>query len=128
MEMTEGLLASGKIKEHRSFFGLFSSFTYSETGGKLQCAQPEYGQQSGPALKMIASAKAGTVAETMARAGKLHTQPNGSFRLDVVYSAERDFVAVQLFHYADYHFTAASVVNVFEGEEASLLVSALVAE
>lgn len=54
-----------------------------------------------------------------------HSEPNGNIRLDVVFSADKKFAAVQLFQFVPYAYNPVSLVHYYADDDVTALASFL---
>lgn len=105
------------ISVKKSFFGLFTTATFKPTASKLKCEMLYYNTEYANLLLQLLRSKGKELEQVLAQP-KPTEDFNGGERLDCSYSDDGSFVALQLFHYADFQFFPRTEVFYFYGTEA----------
>lgn len=105
------------ISVTKSFFGLFTTATFKPTASKLKCEMLYYNTEYANLLLQLLRSKGKELEQVLAQP-KPTEDFNGGERLDCCYSDDGSFVALQLFHYADFQFFPRTEVYYFYGTEA----------
>ena len=125
LEMGKAVSALPYINIEKSFFGLKQTIVYKPTNSEVQIVQYEYAADNGTMIQKLLNTKPSEAAELAEKVSMLDKTPMGNFRLDVCVSADKQFVALQLFQYSNLMFHPATDVKVYQGEDAKLMASIL---
>ena len=125
LEMGKAVSALPYINIEKSFFGLKQTIVYKPTNSEVQIAQYEYAADNGTMIQKLLNTKPSEAAELAEKVSMLDKSPMGNFRLDACVSADKQFVALQLFQYSNLMFHPATDVKVYQGEDAKLMASIL---
>lgn len=119
MKMGEAVASHPNINVKTSWFGLKKDFVYTPTGNKLKGYELNIKGDGCRIANNLITAKTGHDLDTMIeKKERLIDNPNGNERMDIVLSADRQFVALQLFRYENYLFVEVGEPKFFEGEDA----------
>ena len=105
------------ISVKKSFFGLFTTATFKPTASKLKCEMLYYNTEHANLLLQLLHC-GGKERNQVCAQHRPVQDLNGGERLDCCYSNNGSFVALQLFHYADFQFFPRTEVYYFYGTEA----------
>ena len=119
MKMGEAVASHPNISVKTSWFGLKKDFVYTPTGNKLKGYEMSIKSDGCRIANNLITAKTEHDLDTMIeKKERLIDNPNGNERMDIVLSADRQFVALQLFRYENYLFVEVGEPKFFEGEDA----------
>ena len=122
LQMWNSICSDTRINVNKSFFGLCQKVVYQSTNSALNAKVLEFSTDDGEVVKRIL----GTPIEKLASvAGSQHPKPtiNGGYLAEVCISADKNFVAVQLFQFSQLNYVAITEVCTFEGSSASLIAN-----
>ena len=105
----------------KSFFGLFANAYYNVTNTQIDSYENSYSRETGERIKPLFSVGDKYVIGCTKDIGSLHQQPNGNYRLDICISRDRQFIALQLFHFENLMYRPVTDVGYFEGEQAEAI-------
>ena len=105
----------------KSFFGLFANAYYNVTNSQIDSYENSYSRETGERIKPLFSVGDKYVIGCAKDIGSLHQQPNGNYRLDICISRDRQFIALQLFHFENLMYRPVTDVRYFEGEQAEAI-------
>ena len=105
----------------KSFFGLFANAYYNVTNSQIDSYENSYSRETGERIKPLFSVGDKYVIGCTKDIGSLHQQPNGNYRLDICISRDRQFIALQLFHFENLMYRPVTDVRYFEGEQAEAI-------
>ncbi len=125
LEMGHTVSALPYISIEKSFLGLKQTIIYKPTNSEVQIAQYEYAADDGAVIQKLLNTKPSEAAALAAKVSMLDKTPMGNFRLDACVSADKQFVALQLFQYSNLMFHPATDVKVYQGDDAKLMASIL---
>lgn len=125
IEMGKTVSALPYINIEKSFFGLKQTICYKPTNSEVQIVQYEYAADNGATIQKLLNTKPAEAAALIEKVRMLDKAPMGNFRLDACVSADKQFVALQLFQYSNLMFHPATDVKIYQGEDAKLMASIL---
>ena len=105
----------------KSFFGLFANAYYNVTNSQIDSYENSYSRETGERIKPLFSVEDKYVIGCAKDIGSLYQQPNGNYRLDICISRDRQFIALQLFHFENLMYRPVTDVRYFEGEQAEAI-------
>ena len=105
----------------KSLFGLFAKSYYNVTKSQIGSYENSYSRETGERIKPLFSIGDKYVIGCTKDIGLLHQQPNGNYRLDICISRDRQFIALQLFHFENLMYRPVTDVRYFEGEQAEAI-------
>lgn len=117
-------MAHPEISVKKSLFGLKTSAVYTPTGSSLQVKVKEYSPETGSKLEHILQSDPEAVPELIAH-NDLAAASLGQVRLEACISADKQFAAVQLLHYAQLSYAPTTEMIVFKGKAAEAIASIL---
>lgn len=120
LQMAAHLAADPRISTQKSLFGLVNTTTYVPTGSKITAVKHEFKLEQGSDIEHALNTTKGNPAALLAELGYMEPAAIGNYLLEACYSADRNFVAMQMFQYAQLRYQPVTDVHVFEGEEAKL--------
>lgn len=119
MPMGEALVAHPSIHEKKTFFGLKKEAYYAPTNSIIKGYDFYPTEGSTHLVKQLMSTEKVEEATHLAESGKkIEYRDNGTERLDVCLSKDRQFIALQCFCYENYYYRKTTEVKYFEGEAA----------
>lgn len=124
MEMAQALSKDSRINTKKGFLGLSSKLVYMPTGETVKCKVGEYAPDMENRLIHLLCAEGMELRSEVAK-GTIPCVAVGHFRLEVAYTDDLEFLAVQLFRFSNFSYEAITDLRFFEGEEALLVMSVL---
>lgn len=112
------------ISVKKSFFGFTTTAFFWPTGSQLKCEMLYYNTEYANLLLQLLRSKGKELEQVLAQPKPIEDF-NGGERLDCSYSDDGSFVALQLFHYADFQFFPRTEVYYFYGTEAQQILDFL---
>lgn len=125
LEMASALLKNSHISIHKSFFGLKQKAIYVPTGSKLTVMVNEYDNENAALVENILNTEDARLENEIRRSGVIKSSPIGGLRLEVVITADHQFVAAQTFRYIDLRYKAVTTFRIFEGKSAEIFSTIL---
>lgn len=120
-EMGKTLSNHPHIQIIKSVFGLKQTVLYQPTQSCIDMFQYDYTPEAGLKLERVFNAPSEKLEEMVKHTGKVSHTSVGNMHLDLCISRDHQFVAAQLFRYADLMFRPITDVKVYEGKEAEWL-------
>ena len=118
VEIASAVSEHPHVSIKKSFFGLFANAYYNITNSQIDSYENSYSRETGERIKPLFSVGDKYVIGCTKDIGLLHQQPNGNYRLDICISRDRQFIALQLFHFENLMYRPVTDVRYFEGEQA----------
>jgi hypothetical protein len=124
MAVAKAIFANDKVSVTKSCLGLCTKVTYVPTQSRIKAIQNDYNTDNGELLMGMLRTPDDKLESVINSMGTVEKAAIGNIRLEGCVSEDQQFVAIQLFRYADFQYVAATDVKFYEGEQAKL-VSAL---
>lgn len=121
VEMASAVSKHPHVSIKKSLFGLFAKAYYNVTKSQIGSYENSYSRETGERIKPLFSIGDKYVIDCTKDIGLLHQQPNGNYRLDICISRDRQFIALQLFHFENLMYRPVTDVRYFEGEQAEAI-------
>ena len=121
VEMASAVSKHPHVSIKKSLFGLFAKAYYNVTKSQIGSYENSYSRETGERIKPLFSIGDKEVIGCTKDIGLLHQQPNGNYRLDICISRDRQFIALQLFHFENLMYRPVTDVRYFEGEQAEAI-------
>lgn len=121
LAMGEAVANLPVVETKRTF--LSTKYIYTPTGSKLKGHTYEYSPEDGQLLKRLLQMTTQQAEQVIRQQGKPQAVQLGNFRAEVVGTDQHDFLAVQLFQFADFRYHPATELLTFEGNEAAIFSS-----
>lgn len=121
VEIASAVSEHPHVSIKKSFFGLFANAYYNITNSQIDSYENSYSRETGERIKPLFSVGDKYVIGCTKDIGSLHQQPNGNYRLDICISRDRQFIALQLFHFENLMYRPVTDVRYFEGEQAEAI-------
>ena len=125
LAMSANLLNDSRVQTSSSFFGLCSKNVYVPTGSKITANVYEFAATKEDKLRRLLSLSGPELKEAAAEIYTLRSEEIGNLRLEVCSSADRKFVALQLFRYSNFVATPITGLVVYECEDAVVMAGLL---
>lgn len=123
--MAEELLANPHISVRKSFFGMVTDFIYNPTGGIIKVVQKIYNPGDGDAIKRMLNLGVEGLKKGLKDKGLPHPIDIGNMHLNICYTGDFQFVAMQMETFADFIYKPMTDLVVAEGEDARQILSAI---
>lgn len=125
MEMANALFNKPYIKTEKKFFGFKTNVTYTKTNSPVVGICLEFSPTEGQKVQAIVEASLESLDATIQREGRPKTSDNGNYRLNLCYSQDREFAALQLQQFSGFEFHNVGGIRFVEGDEAHKLLAVL---
>lgn len=122
MAMAVAVASHRDITVKKSFFGLIAKALYTPTDSPVLVLQYDYTTENGAHIKQVLSASDSQLEDAVKAAGKVEKAPMGPFRVEVCYSIDHQFAAVQPFGYSDFEYKPQADISFYEGPAAELII------
>ena len=126
MEMANALFNKPYIKTEKKFFGFKTNVTYTKTNSPVVGICLEFSSTEGQKVQAIVEASLNALDATIQREGRPKTSDNGNFRLNLCYSQDREFAALQLQQFSGFEYHNVGGIRFVEGDEAHKLLAVFV--
>ena len=126
MEMANALFNKPYIKTEKKFFGFKTNVTYTKTNSPVVGICLEFSPTEGQKVQAIVEASLESLDATIQREGHPETSDNGNFRLNLCYSQDREFAALQLQQFSGFEYHNVGGIRFVEGDEAHKLLAVFV--
>lgn len=123
--MAEELLANPHISVRKSFFGMVTDHIYTPTGGKIKVVQKIYNPGDGDAVKRMLSLGAEGLKKELKGKGLPEPVNIGNIQLNICYSSDFQFVAMQMEKFVDFFYKPVTDLVVAEGDDARQILTAI---
>ena len=124
--MAEELLANPHISVRKSFFGLVTRYIYNPTGEKIRVNQKNYNPGGdGEAIKRMLSLGVEGLKKGLKSKGLPEPIAIGNMKLNICYTRDHQFLAMQMEQFMDYMYTPTTDLVVAEGEDAQQILTAI---
>lgn len=117
MEMAAALSENNYIQIQKGLFGLKQTAYSVDTRSEIDCFVFDYSPSEGDKMMHLLNKSIADIANELSVGHKPQKADIGNYRLECCVSKDRQFVAVQLFHYADFQYTPATNLKVFRGKD-----------
>lgn len=117
LEMWPELQADSRVSVKSSFFGMCERAVLVSNGQALKVVKRDYQPESASKLEHLLSQPDDKLASAAA-ATTINATPVGNIRLDVCFTADHEFAAVQMLRFGDYQYRAVTRPRVLEGAAA----------
>ena len=116
MLMAEAISSNHHITIKKSFFGLLTKAVYEPTQSPIVAQQYDYTTENGDRIRrLLAKADATTDIDTLlSQIEGYERAAMGPFRLELCYSADHHFLAVQQLGYSDFDYKPTADLLVIE--------------
>ena len=121
LAMASQLLANRNITVKKSLFS--TNFIYNPTGAKIKVAQKNYDPSDGEALKRMISLGADGMKKGLKSRGMPSPVGIGNMQLNICYTPDFRFLAMQMEQFVDYLYRPATDVLIVEGDDAQAILS-----
>ena len=126
MEMANALFNKPYIKTEKKFFGFKTNVTYTKTNSPVVGICQEFSPTEGQKVQAIVEASLESLDATIQREGRPKTSDNGNFCLNLCYSQDREFAALQLQQFSGFEYHNVGGIRFVEGDEAHKLLAVFV--
>ena len=126
MEMAKALFQKDYSKTEKAFFGFITKVTYVPTNSPVVGLSLDYLLADGDKVMRLASAAPSELDALIKQNGCPQTSPNGHWRLNLCYSKDRKFVALQVLEFAGFEYKTVSEPRFIEGDDAAKFIGILV--
>lgn len=126
MEMANALFNKPYIKTEKKFFGFKTNVTYTKTNSPVVGIRLEFSPTEGQKVQAIVVAPSSDLEATIQREGRPKTSDNGNYRLNLCYSQDREFAALQLQQFSNFEYHNVGGIRFAEGDEARKLLAVFV--
>ena len=126
MEMANALFNKPYIKTEKKFFGFKTNVTYTKTNSPVVGICLEFSPTEGQKVQAIVEASLESLDATIQREGRPKTSDNGNYRLNLCYSQDREFAALQLQHFSGFEYHNVGGIRFVEGDEVHKLLAVFV--
>ncbi len=126
MEMATALFNQIYIKTEKKFFGFKTNVTYAPTNSPVVGTALEFAPAEGQKVKAILEASPAELDAVLQKNGRPQTGDNGNFRLNLCYSQDREFAALQLQQFSGFVYHNVGGIRFVEGGEAHKLLAVFV--
>lgn len=126
MEMANALFNKPYIKTEKKFFGIKTNVTYTKTNSPVVGICLEFSPTEGQKVQAIVEASLESLDATIQREGRPKTSDNGNYRLNLCYSQDREFAALQLQQFSGFEYHNVGGIRFVEGDEAHKLLAVFV--
>ena len=126
MEMASALFNKPYIKTEKKFFGFKTNVTYTKTNSPVVGICLEFSPTEGQKVQTIVEASLESLDATIQREGRPKTSDNGNYRLNLCYSQDREFAALQLQQFSGFEYHTVGGIRFVEGDEAHKLLAVFV--
>ena len=126
MEMANALFNKPYIKTEKKFFGFKTNVTYTKTNSPVVGTCLDYSPTEGQKVKDMFEASSSTLDAVVQKNGHPKTSDNGNYRLNLCYSQDREFAALQLQQFSGFEYHNVGGIRFVEGEKAHKLLAVFV--
>ncbi len=126
MEMANAVFSHVNIKTEKKFFGFKTNVTYTRTNSPVVGICLEFSPTEGQKVQAIVGAPSNDLEATIQRIGHPKTSDNGNFRLNICYSKDCEFAALQLQQFSGFEYHNVGGIRFVEGDEAHKLLAVFV--
>ena len=123
LEMAQEVFSNQHINVKKGFLGLSTIVTYQSTQSRVSALQLEFAPVDGPKIQTVLGLTGDKLVEQVKKTGQLSTVPNGNYRLDLVFSDDHQFAALQLFQFKQLGYEPVSRVFMLEGKDAEIVLT-----
>jgi len=123
--MADKLFSHQDISVGKGFLGLGTKVTYTPTNSKVAGIWKDFNEENGRIIRNLLKATPEEMAQFVQNPPTVQSADYGSYRLEACVSADRQFAALQLLHYADFLFEPVTDVRFFEGDELKAIAGIL---
>lgn len=125
LEMAEAISNNQDITIIKCFFGICEKATYKPTGTRMTAKVYEFRQDSGERLEKLLTGPVAQIEKEVARGSKVMTTPVGNVRAEICSSNDGEFLAIQLFRFADFRYHPFTPLLTFKGHEAEMVAKVI---
>ena len=118
LEMGNEIAHHCHIGEKNAFFGLKKKLIYLPTNSLLEGTEMYITKNSLTRLHQIMEAEPNTLDQLIDNGQPIEYDANGCGKVDICYSTDRQFVALQEFKYEGYLYRKCSDVSIYENDDA----------
>lgn len=117
LQMWDGICRDARIGISKSFFGLRQTLVYMPTKSEIEAKEIDFSPEDGRRIKAIMEAPRDGLVKAVSgfRPKKVDI---GNYMLEVCASRDGEFVAVQLFQFAQLSYAPVTEMIIYEGEDA----------
>lgn len=120
--MWPALEASSRVSVKSSFFGLCERAVLTDSGKTLKIVKRDYQPECASKLEQLLQAPDDKLA-ALAASMTITPTPVGNIRLDVCYTADHEFAAVQMLRFADYKYRTITQPRLLDGAAAHAIMN-----
>lgn len=125
MEMAEAISADSRIVIKKSFLGFGLKAVYEPTQSPVKATSCYCSAETGKQLKELLGTPDEQLKDALKHIDKVEPKAIGPVRLEMLQSADGQFVALQTFYFAEFKYQPSSPLRIFEGEAAGLVSKVL---
>lgn len=104
LEMAAAISSNSDVNVSNSFFGLREKATYLPTGSRIAVTVQEYSPENGDRLARLLNGTFDKIEEATDHGTKIMQTAIGNVRAEICHSSDEQFLAVQLFRFADFRY------------------------
>ena len=123
--MADELRANPNITVSKVLFGLVTNYIYNPTGAKLKVAQLSYNAGNGDSIKRLLALGVEGLKKGLKEKGLPKPLDIGSMQLNICYSTDHRFLAMQMEQYIDFFYKPTTELVIAEGDDAQLILSTI---
>ena len=123
--MAETILRNDYIQEKKGFLSLSTTYIYVPTGSKMKAEQKGFDMNGGKQVRMMLDGDIESLKNELTRKGLPRTSNNANTLLNLFYSEDHQFVAMQLEQFKDFSYQPVTEVITATGADARQILSAL---
>jgi hypothetical protein len=121
MEMASAISAYQHVTIKKSLFGLSQTLVYQPTQSRIDNNVYEYTVATGEKLARLLNGPEEELQQAINAGLKMQPVQISNYRLEVCRSRDGQFIALQLFRFADFSYTPATGAHFYEGKDAELV-------
>lgn len=125
LEISETISNNPNIKISKGFLGIGSKAIYTPTNSKLNAVINYYSAEDAQAFVKLINAAETEVASLAKKVTPPAKLSISNYRLEACVTDDKQFVAIQVLSYADFHNTPICDLKYFEGKAAQAIAAML---
>lgn len=125
LEMAQNLSNNLNINIIKGFLSFGSKAIYTPTNSVLRAIINYYNAEEGEKLVKLLKLSDEQFAKEVKSMKRPHQQVMSNYRLEICITDDKQFVAIQMFGYADFKHSALTELRYFEGETAEAITKLL---
>ena len=125
MEIGNSLVRQQNIELRKSLFGIIKKLIYLPTGEKIKLNTYEYTPDKMSKIERTLKADSQTLKQIAEKEEAIEKAPTSNLRLEIATTESNSFAAVQLFRFADFQYQPVTEIRYCEGDDAKLIIMAL---